>query len=76
MCNLSDVIEEVAMKRGFEKGIEKGIEKGESLFGSLSVKLIEAGRDSDVILAAADEKARKRFYIEFGLLQEDKRIST
>lgn len=87
MCNLSDVIVEVAMKNGLEKGIaeglEKGIEKGiaegikkgipegEALFGRLCVKLIEADRSSDVILAAQDEDAKRKFYIEFGLLQEE-----
>ncbi len=41
MCNLSDVIEERAMKKGMEKGMEKGIIEGS--FGTL-VSLVKKGR--------------------------------
>lgn len=50
---------------------EEGIEHGEALLGTLITKLFEENRNSDIELAAKDENARKKFYIEFGLLQEE-----
>lgn len=62
MCNLSTVVE--------EKGIQKGIEEGETLLASLMSKLYGLGRDDDAKLAVNDEKARKKFYEEFGLIKK------
>lgn len=52
-----------------ERLIRVGKAEGESLLGSLITKLLEAGRTSDVELAAKDEEARKKFYKEFGMIE-------
>ena len=55
------------MKAGEEKEMErqKGIKLGEERLSKLIVKLTEAGRESDVIKAASDEKYREKLFEEF-----------
>ena len=56
MCNLSEMIEEKAIKRGMAKGIEKGIEKGTYM---TLVSLVK-----DNILSEADAAARCGLSVE------------
>lgn len=58
---------ELESERLVRIGMAKGKAEGESLLGSLISKLIAAGRNSDVKLAAEDEDSRKKFYKEFGM---------
>ena len=44
---------------------QKGIKLGEEKLSKLIVKLTEAGRESDVIKAASDEKYREQLFEEF-----------
>ena len=64
MCNLSQVV----LEHGEERGIKIGKIEGENKLGNLISKLIAAGRNDDVLKAASDEEARKKFYKEFGMI--------
>ena len=48
-------------------GHEEGLKDGELRLGKLITFLINAGRSSDVELAAKDENAREKFYKEFNI---------
>ena len=48
-------------------GHEEGLKAGELRLGKLITFLINAGRSSDVELAAKDENAREKFYKEFNI---------
>ena len=52
---------------GLEEGLKQGEINGESRLGKLITSLINAGRSSDVELAAKDENAREKFYKEFNI---------
>lgn len=56
------------MKIGRAEGKAEGKTEGELRLGNLITKLLTAGRNSDVELAAKDEEARKKFYKEFGMI--------
>ena len=84
MCNLSQVVLEHGEERGIKIGETRGIKigetrgiklgkiegkiEGENKLGNLISKLIAAGRNDDVLKAASDEEARKKFYKEFGMI--------
>lgn len=54
MCNLSDYVEEVGMKKGLEKGLEQGLRQG---IEALIVDNLEEHKTEEQIL----EKLMKRF---------------
>ena len=68
MCNLSQVVLEHGEERGIKIGETRGEARGENKLGNLISKLIAAGRNDDVLKAASDEEARKKFYKEFGMI--------
>ncbi len=47
---------------------ERLVNKGEDKLALLIRKLNEVGRSDDIIKAASDEEARKKFYREFGII--------
>ncbi len=49
--------------------LNRGKAEGESLLAKLISRLIDDGRNKDVVLAAKDEEARKHFYREYGLIE-------
>ena len=55
--------EEKEMER--QKAFAEGERIGEERLSKLIVKLTEAGRESDVIKAASDEKYREQLFEEF-----------
>ena len=55
---------------GIQEGRKQGIETGENLLENLMSRLFADNRIADASLAANDEKARKRFYREYGLVDE------
>ena len=55
---------------GIQEGRKQGIETGENLLANLMSRLFADNRIADASLAANDEKARKRFYREYGLVDE------
>lgn len=55
--------EEKEMER--QKAFAEGERSGEERLSKLIVKLTEAGRESDVIKAASDEKYREQLFEEF-----------
>lgn len=59
---------ELESERLMKIGKAEGKTEGELLLGNLITKLLTAGRNSDVELAAKDEEARKKFYKEFGMI--------
>ena len=63
MCNLSDLLVEDGMKRGFEQGIEKG----EDRLNKLNSYLIESNRMEDLQRAIKDKEYRTVLYAEFHL---------
>ena len=68
MCNLSQVVLEHGEERGIKLGRIEGKIEGENKLGNLISKLMTAGRNDDALKAASDEKARKKFYKEFGMI--------
>ena len=58
---------ELESERLLRIGKAEGRAEGEKLLGALLTKLFADGRTADAELAAKDEKARKRFYKEFGM---------
>lgn len=50
--------------------MNEGRAEGEGLLAALISKLFESGRMKDARRAAEDEEARKRFYREFGMIDE------
>ena len=54
--------------QGIREGRKQGIETGENLLANLMSCLFADNRIVDANLAANDEKARKRFYREYGLV--------
>lgn len=61
------LIREEEYQIGLEEGLKQGEINGESRLGKLITSLINAGRSSDVELAAKDENAREKFYKEFNI---------
>ena len=61
------LIREEEYQIGLEEGLKQGEINGESRLGKLIASLINAGRSSDVELAAKDENAREKFYKEFNI---------
>ena len=59
---------ELESERLMKIGRAEGKTEGELRLGNLITKLLTAGRNSDVELAAKDEEARKKFYKEFGMI--------
>ena len=55
--------EEKEMER--QKAYAEGERSGEERLSKLIVKLTEAGRESEVIKAASDEKYREKLFEEF-----------
>ena len=53
---------------GREEGRKQGMETGENLLANLMSHLFADNRIADDNLAANDEKARKRFYREYDLV--------
>ena len=58
------------MNEGRARGRQEGRAEGEGLLAALISKLFESGRMKDARRAAEDEEARKRFYREFGMIDE------
>ena len=52
------------------EGFTEGRTEGENALAALMTKLFSLGRVQDAELAAKDPEARKRFYLEFGIGDE------
>lgn len=59
MCNLSDYVEEL--------GIKKGLEQGQNRVNSLNAKLAQAGRTADIIRASTDADYQQKLFEEFNI---------
>lgn len=55
---------------GRMEGFTEGRTEGENALAALMTKLFSLGRVQDAELAAKDPEARKRFYLEFGIGDE------
>ena len=60
--------ERQGIKIGERQGERKGEKKGETRLATLMESLFADGRTEDARLASTDEKARKRFYQEYGIV--------
>ena len=60
--------ERQGIKIGERQGEKKGEKKGETRLATLMESLFADGRTEDARLASTDEKARKRFYQEYGIV--------
>ena len=60
-------VREESQRIGMEEGIKEGIEKGEKRVLQLCQKLLEDGRNEELIRIAEDEKLREELYREYGL---------
>jgi len=71
MCNISDLIEEEATKRGLEKGmqqgLQQGLQQGETKLGILVSALLKDGQTDIVELVAVDETARAEYYKKYNI---------
>ena len=54
-------------KEGRKEGIQEGIKEGEQRVLQLCQKLLEDGRNEELIRIAEDEKLREELYREYGL---------
>lgn len=69
MCKAIDEMVKAGERRGMEQGMEQGIQQGETQLGLLISHLFADGRTNDVQKAATDERIRKEFYKEYGIVQ-------
>jgi len=53
------------IEQGIEQGIKQGIEQGENRLSQLVARLMEDGRQQDVVRAAQDKEYRDRLYEEY-----------
>lgn len=65
MCNISDLIEEQATKRG----LEKGLQQGETKLGKLISALLKDGLTNAVERVAVDEEIRAEYYKKYNIDQ-------
>ena len=69
MCNISDLIEEQATKRGLEKGmqqgLQQGLQQGETKLGNLISILLKEGLTDVVERVAVDENVRAEYYKKY-----------
>ena len=69
MCNISDLIEEQATKRGLEKGmqqgLQQGLQQGETKLGNLVSILLKEGLTDVVERVAVDENVRAEYYKKY-----------
>lgn len=65
--NMCTAIREM-IEDGRQEGLAEGIREGESLFATLMKHLFADGRMEDARLATENEEARKRFYCEYGMI--------
>ena len=56
---------------GREEGRNEGKAEGELLLSKLIIKLISLGKATEVEIIARDEDVRKKYYKEFGILDEE-----
>ncbi|MGN0161202.1 MAG: hypothetical protein ACI4AQ_07440 [Lachnospiraceae bacterium] len=56
------------LEQGIQQGMEQGIKKGETRLGLLISRLFADGRTNDAQKAATDERIRKEFYKEYGII--------
>ena len=52
---------------GYQRGHEAGVKEGESRVNALNLKLIESGRESEIIKAATDKAYQEKLFKEFNL---------
>lgn len=79
MCNISDLIEEQATKRGLEKGMQQGLQQGmqqgmqqglqqgENRLGKLISALLKDGLTEVVERVAVDEEVRAEYYKKYDI---------
>lgn len=67
MCNISDMIEEQATKRGLEKGLQQGLQQGENRLGKLITALLKDGLTDVVECVAVDEVVRAEYYKKYNI---------
>ena len=71
MCNISDLIEEQATKRGLEKGmkqgLQQGLQQGANQLGELITLLLKDGLTDVVELVAKDETVRAQYYKKYNI---------
>ncbi|MDO4328841.1 MAG: hypothetical protein Q4C66_05850 [Lachnospiraceae bacterium] len=67
---LSEYDEELHLKDTYHCGYEDGRSEGESLFASLTAKLIGDSRLDDLTNALKDEEFRRCLYREYGIKKE------
>lgn len=71
MTALGQMLMEDGIQKGIQQGIQQGIRTGETLFATLTRKLLHDGRLKDLESAATDEDARRRFYLEYELTDHE-----
>ena len=52
---------------GHKAGVKEGMQTGESRVNALNLKLIESGRESEIIKAATDKAYQEKLFKEFNL---------
>ena len=57
----------VGHKAGHEAGHEAGKQEGESRVNALNLRLIESGRESEIIKATTDKAYQEKLFKEFNL---------
>jgi len=71
MCNISDLIEEEATKRGLEKGmqqgLQQGLQQGANQLGELITLLLKDGLADVVEVVAKDEAVREQYYKKYNI---------
>ena len=58
---------EVGMREGHEAGMREGLQTGESRVNALNLKLVESGREADIIKAATDKAYQEKLFKEYNL---------
>ena len=55
------------MAAGHEAGMREGLQTGESRVNALNLKLVESGREADIIKAATDKAYQEKLFKEYNL---------
>ena len=69
--HMEDNKEEYDMCQAMREWAEEERREGETLLAALMSKLFSDNRMEDAKLAAADESARKQFYMEYEMLENN-----
>ena len=67
----SERLMRIGREEGRAEGRNEGKAEGELLLSRLIIKLISLGKATEVEIIARDEDVRKKYYKEFGILDEE-----